>query len=80
MKAFWEWMKEKHGAKKFDNDWTIKDQWDSNIMPTKQMLIGYMIEYLRYRKCCNREDTIHFELYGVDEIYDNLKQKIEGLK
>jgi len=88
MKKFWKWM-EKKGyisiataiTKGLMKGYQINGDRKSNscntcCSPTKQMLIGYMIEYL-YEK-----EIYDFPINprGTEKIYNYLKQKIEELE
>ena len=89
MKKFWEWMGEKEYIPKHHHDNKYKE--NSSIMdaqfdwcePTKQMLIGYMIEYLftQFRKpmgfCLGgvlKEDGTMTK--NINQIYKYLKDMI----
>ena len=52
MNKFWEWM-EKKGYKSLYGDKSsniIENEYGQKVIPTKQMLIGYMIEYVSKHK------------------------------
>lgn len=69
MKKFWKWMENKYEV---DMDACIepqiKDSLSTYCFPTKQMLIGYMIEYLfefgkfygPSNKCLSNNDIIRY--------------------
>jgi hypothetical protein len=47
---------------------------------TKQMLIGYMMEYLIFEcKCCYSWNDIEDRCTSIDEIYNWIKQKTEEI-
>lgn len=83
MDAFWHWMENKQYAFK-DNfhqyylDDLKKDTTFEGVSPTKQMLIGYLREYL-----CEKDHTllIHakFHLMKTNELYSYLEDKIKSL-
>ena len=86
MKKFWQWM-EKNGygtytTSKYKNNhlvcFDIQGREDGYIIhPTKQMIIGYMIEYINnmehlYQLCsCSK---------SIDELYDCLEKIINKLR
>jgi hypothetical protein len=49
LNLFWKWMEEKHGALRDDDNLLnqLYDAYGNPIYFTDQMLIGYMIEYIR---------------------------------
>ena len=85
IKNFWRWMKLKGYAYEhkykglFDKNKTfsapILKNGQSEIKPTKQMLIGYMLEYLKKSKIVFNINTLDFE---IEELYDLLKKQIES--
>ena len=62
MKKFWEWMKEKtyHGYFVVGIN-TIHDKMKSSCRPTKQMLIGYMLEYIKDHKIWKNQNVPFLE-------------------
>lgn len=87
MDKFWEWIaSNKYGYKILDDVqiYGIKENTWSKAIPTKQMLIGYMMEYLD----SFRKENFSFyldPLFGVqinkstEERYNWLKSKIEEI-
>lgn len=87
MDKFWKWMKEKNYGTKYS---LYSTGWECNngdsdcelTNYTKQMLIGYMIEYL-----CE-EISAYWSLVcklpssydDIDSIYNNLKSQIESME
>jgi hypothetical protein len=87
MEKFWEWMREKgygymgskgdvfiYGKNEFYKD-------DSDLCfanPPKQMLIGYMIEYLVYNDYTIVDDIFYHGCpQGVSDVYNHLEQIIK---
>ena len=74
MNKFWNWLDIKEygqvirGGKLYDDEKML-------IRPTKQMLIGYMIEYLIKNNIGLPRDMIN-----IDEIYKDLKKQIEEME
>lgn len=82
MKKFWQWMKKNGYAVKdiYYGEWCLSDEPNSEgyFSPKKQMVIGYMIEYLIEKK----KDNIYFfdisgRDYTIQGIYDFFKNEIE---
>jgi hypothetical protein len=85
MNKFWEWMEKKdygyydkqEGFETYCVIWdglmSKKDDYDQGIKPTKQMLIGYMIEYLLTIEKYNEE------LFNVDIRNEDLYSELEIL-
>ena len=80
MKNFWCWM-EKEGYGHIGEDYTClynKDDTEQEVsFPMKQMLIGYMIEYINdmehlYQLCSCKK--------SVEELYDCLEKMIKKLE
>lgn len=73
MNKFWEWMKQKgYGGKNDDN---------YKFDPPKQMIIGYMIEYIIEKDIEKSSDTMghYLILYkSIDAMYEKLKNIIDS--
>lgn len=86
MKIFWKWMREKEYGLSDEMITCLKRlhppegeaEYD---LPAKQMMIGYMIEYLYCRKdVFDIEINISNYYKDINKVYDILKQKIEEIK
>lgn len=81
MDKFWKWMaEEEYGWENSNGNHVIwmknQDGQNQNAgFPTKQMLIGYMIEYLIKKGISLESAQVDIELY-----YNYLKQQIETIK
>ena len=83
MNNFWKWISKKGYGNKSTIDGSVElplfidyEKIEEKDIP-KQMLIGYMIEYLIEKK---EKDTIKFtfgNIADISNIYDILKHKIE---
>ena len=66
LKKFWEWMEKKGYAYPYGtNFWYLHDKDGDGLSPTKQMLIGYMMEY-----CFDQGITFNINdtnVYGILE-------------
>lgn len=74
MFKFWEWLSNKGKAGVFGMQWLLLHNNYRIENTPKQMLIGYMIEYCE-------EKNIGYEWdmqIGIDNIYNYLKETIEG--
>jgi len=85
MNDFWEWMEQKgygecnapEGVFDIGKTW-IADSADSFVEPTKQMLIGYMMEYLR-----EQEGMIILNTGGratINDVYERYVKDLEKLE
>ncbi len=75
MDKFWEWMNKKGYAEKHFTGLQVipPDQMDRLVHEfTKQMLIGYMIEYIY-------EKTQYIHIEDPHDVYEHLKDEIENL-
>ena len=88
MNKFWKWMVEKDYAPHYRNFKYLYDEVGVVITPTKQMLIGYMIEYLYCRSENNIniftgildiEVDIENGKANIDDIYKQLEKEIEKI-
>jgi hypothetical protein len=82
MDKFWEWMEENGYAtdETYDKSWCLSDEPNSEgaFKPKKQMLIGYMIEYLiENHKALT---TLNLIEKDINVLYDLLVQEIEELE
>jgi abortive infection bacteriophage resistance protein len=87
MKKFWQWMDKKGHGCFVDSIFMLK--WKYKLFnkkcegianePSKQMLIGYMIEYLcEMNYCVPLFEMDEVGNYGtMEQYYERLKQKIE---
>ena len=80
MDAFWNWMTKKG----YNKHRTITDHYNpmnNGDAPTKQMLIGYMIEYLAEKDTfiiMLREKTFSDKYFeSIEDYYDRLEKAIE---
>jgi hypothetical protein len=83
MNKFWEWMNNDCINKNVycDSKWMLVQR-DKNGIDTytfsKQMLIGYMIEYLVYNDYMIVDDIFYHGCpNGIYDVYNHLKQIIE---
>ncbi len=87
MNSFWKWLEENNYAHIPLDDEEIgpvlfaEKNVDAVRKPTKQMLIGYMMEYI-----CDKSseiDVMHIEPvtgdHFIDNVYDSLKKRVEEL-
>jgi hypothetical protein len=81
MDEFWEWMEEKkYGNYLMER---LNDNYCFNIRPTKQMLIGYMIEYIIFKQTYIVGHNIFDEYQhftDIDKFYNRLKNRIKGVE
>ena len=78
MKKFWEWMERNNFCHSLIDGRAIKTKYEKIVIPTKQMLIGYMIEYLLIKKnIFIGMPLINNNLLSVEDYYNILKKEIE---
>lgn len=88
MNKFWQWMEKKGYGKLrprcayliYNSNWGAEQEYEDIQevdCPTKQMLIGYMMEYL-YEKSESTNYFIH--LRPTDELYEYLEKEIKEIK
>lgn len=82
MKKFWDWMDEKdYGFERNGNERLIA-HYDvdrkTTIFIKKQMLIGYMIEYMSDN--FKMETITYGHAIPIEELYNDLKLRIEEIK
>ena len=72
MEKFWLWMEEKgHSG---------SQRWLRKECAEKQMLIGYMIEYLFEQKCTLMEVPYAIQkMHDINILYNYLKERIEDI-
>lgn len=68
MKSFWSWMEENKYT--YHHMFVTSD--DDVILPTEEMLIGYMIKYIIDKK----GQLVSYLIEDVHEFYEWLKSKI----
>lgn len=78
MKEFWDWMK-KNGYGYEEMYIQILDYSDNFCEMPKQMLIGYMIEYLLTKNTYCKIGTNEHEEENIDQYYNRLIKWIENL-
>ena len=72
MNEFWDWMIDK-GFAQVGQGKAIYTKYDKGIIPPKQMLIGYMIEYLHEMK---QETNMVLFSDSAEMAYDGLEEVI----
>jgi hypothetical protein len=93
LSAFWKWMEEKGYCEKdiYGHYFVPSPIRDESAPLTKQMLIGYMIEYLEEKENdfyidfhdseCRREvDDDDIWIPYLDALNEHLKERIDGLE
>ena len=75
MDEFGQWMIKKEYAIKADRKFIHYLQ-PNGIDFEKQMLIGYMIEYLLEKNCY----VSYINIFNINEVYDEHKKAIEKIK
>ena len=78
MNKFWKWMKIKEYSKYREDENKYYINWDYDEF-TKQMLIGYMIEYLIEHNELIIEISKEYFIYGyrnIDTVYKQLENLI----
>ena len=78
MDEFWKWMRKKEYNDPQYEEYLL-DTDDESISPTKQMLIGYMIEYLAEKNELT-EIEFNYDMESVQEYFDRIKTIIENIK
>ncbi len=85
MKEFWKWMvTNKHIGFTSGKLKSLEGR-ELEGGATKQMMIGYMIEYLIENKKFDdfTDDKFlvcQYDILGIDDFYNDLKQQIEAIK
>lgn len=82
MEKFWEWMikmgYELNSCPSKEVHSIHNPEFNTSVRPTKQMLIGYMIEYLRTKGMFIGLSSVNgFET--IESYYESLEKKINGL-
>jgi hypothetical protein len=85
MKLFWEWMiKNKYAVTEENEDiiyYGYEFEYDNRYFLSKQMLIGYMIEYLFFSGYdCDILSGMKYNTHDIDDFYNYLVEKIEEIK
>ena len=75
MDKFWGWMYKKNYAFNDKSNWLFDERGLSTI-PTKQMLIGYMIEYLIEDRILGNGMLVFHIGHTIEEIFETLKKII----
>lgn len=82
MNKFWEWMEEKEAGFKRSGEMFfiafLSDNRKVYIKSSKQLTIGYMIEYCIEHKIKVDIEILEDFTLTIDKLYDYLKQQIEG--
>ena len=82
MKLFWKWMEKKGYADLRDyinNEYYIINKNKNSgvaLKPEKQMLIGYMMEYILYKN--NQAEWIYTGK-NIDDVYDILIKEVKNI-
>ncbi len=73
MKKFWEWLQDKYGKQ-------ISTESEWRLLYSRQMLIGYMIEYLRIGGIFIGMAQSGGKSETIVEYYNRLKKAIKGIE
>ncbi len=80
MKRFWKWIEKKGYGIAEEPLLYVNNTFSMEVDLRKQMLIGYMIEYLLSNKIHIKDMVpLHLPL-DIDGVYNWLRSKIEGIK
>lgn len=80
MNDFWNWMIKKKCAKRYTNPlyYELIDEFGNPSVQNKQMLIGYMIEYLFFMGYdCDVLSEMKYNTHDIDDFYNYLVNIIE---
>lgn len=82
MDKFWEWMGKENCVRYSEalDNYYLKGKGYDAVIPTKRMLIGYMIEYLCGKSYFDILKKLPMVYHGIDKIYDNLVEQINKLE
>ena len=78
MDKFWKWMRDGGYCRQSEGT-MIAGEAMNLVEPTKQMLIGYMFEYLSYIRISIGTLMESFSNGDINDLYAFLKKRIEGI-